>query len=80
MQRVCRICLRKDLDQQRKESLYRALAALEPSARSEEEIRENRLEKCLKCKSLSAGTCMSCGRLVEYMASVAAQGCPEDRW
>ena len=80
-QRVCRKCLLKDLDDKKiSEEIKQAIDRLDDGLKVSKEKYERRLNFCLECDRLNAGTCMACGCYVELRAAAVTGKCPYKKW
>lgn len=80
--RFCRKCLTRELAGQ--EEIYRTIREyidnLDPDAKADRELYEERLEVCKECELLLQGMCRSCGCYVELRAAMDKNTCPRKKW
>lgn len=80
--RFCRKCLTRELAGQ--EETYRTIREyidnLDPDAKADDKIYEERLEVCRECEMLLQGMCRSCGCYVELRAAMKKNNCPRKKW
>ena len=62
------------------EYVKKTRAMLPASEKAPDELYEERLNFCLACESLLAGTCLKCGCYVEIRAASKAAHCPISKW
>ena len=79
--RPCRKCLIKDLDDKKiSEEIKQAIDRLDDGLKVSEEEYGSRLDVCISCDRLNAGTCMACGCYVELRAAAVSGKCPYKKW
>ena len=78
----CKLCLIRDMAEKADiyEYVKRTRAMLSESEKASDELYEERLNVCLVCDSLLAGTCQKCGCYVEIRAASKSAHCPISRW
>ncbi len=80
--RFCRRCLTRELAGQ--EETYRTIREyidnLDPDAKADGKVYEERLEICRGCEMLLQGMCRSCGCYVELRAAMEKNNCPRKKW
>lgn len=80
--RLCRKCLTRELAGQ--EETYRTIREyidnLDPDAKADEGLYEERLDVCKECEMLLQGMCRSCGCYVELRAAMKKNTCPRKKW
>ncbi len=80
--RFCRKCLTRELAGQ--EETYRTIRQyidnLDPDAKADGKVYEERLEICRECEMLLQGMCRSCGCYVELRAAMKKNSCPRKKW
>ena len=78
----CKLCLIRDMAEKADiyEYVKKTRAMLPASEKAPDELYEERLNFCLACESLLAGTCLKCGCYVEIRAASKAAHCPISRW
>lgn len=80
--RFCRKCLTRELAGQ--EETYRTIREyidnLDPDAKADHKLYEERLAVCRECELLLQGMCRSCGCYVELRAAMAKNNCPRKKW
>lgn len=59
------------------ESIKEKTKNLSSDEKCENEVYEERLEKCKQCDNLISGVCMKCGCYVEFRAAFKKQKCPD---
>ena len=78
----CRRCLTRELAGQ--EETYRTIREyidnLDPDAKADGKVYEERLEICRGCEMLLQGMCRSCGCYVELRAAMEKNNCPRKKW
>ena len=62
------------------EYVKKTRAMLPKGEKASDELYEERLNVCMACDSLLAGTCHKCGCYVEIRAASKASECPIKRW
>ena len=62
------------------EYVKKTRAMLPDAEKASDELYEERLNVCMACESLLAGTCHKCGCYVEIRAASRASECPIKRW
>lgn len=79
--RHCRKCLLREMDAESYfKNLYDYIERLDPDIKADEELYQERLEKCKGCERLLEGMCRACGCFVELRAVIKKNACPYDRW
>ena len=78
----CKLCLIRDMAEKADiyEYVKKTRAMLPASEKATDELYEERLNFCLDCESLLAGTCLKCGCYVEIRAASKAAHCPISKW
>lgn len=80
--RFCRKCLTRELAGQ--EETYRTIREyidnLDPDAKADGALYEERLGICKECEMLLQGMCRSCGCYVELRAAMGKNVCPKKKW
>ena len=78
--RVCRMCLRRDMAGADYAKIEKYKEAIKPQDRVSDEQYEKRLSVCKQCEKLNAGTCNACGCYVELRALGRGNNCPKKKW
>ena len=78
--RVCKRCLRRDLDGAYFQSIYQYIEHLPQEQKADPQEVQRRLALCQTCDDLQNGMCAQCGCFVEVRAAKRAQRCPMGRW
>ena len=78
----CKLCLIRDMAEKADiyEYVKKTRAMLPDAEKASDELYEERLNVCMACESLLAGTCHKCGCYVEIRAASRASECPIKRW
>ncbi len=78
----CKLCLIRDIAEKADiyEYVKKTRAMLPDSEKAPDELYEERLNVCLDCGSLLAGTCQKCGCYVEIRAASKSTHCPISKW
>ena len=78
----CKLCLIRDMAEKADiyEYVKKTRSMLPDSEKASDELYEERLNVCIACESLLAGTCHKCGCYVEIRAASKASECPVKRW
>lgn len=78
MQRFCRQCLLREMDEKEAfQNLYTYLEHLPSDDKVPDEVYEERLNTCKGCSQLLSGMCRLCGCYVELRAAMKVRGCPQ---
>jgi len=78
-QRICRICLLKELGEGYFQNVYEYIESLPDEIKVCEEEYARRLEICCSCKNLVNGMCKICGCFVEVRAVKRLSHCPDTK-
>ena len=78
----CKLCLIRDMAEKADiyEYVKKTRAMLPDAEKAPDELYEERLNVCMACESLLAGTCHKCGCYVEIRAASKTSECPIKRW
>ncbi len=78
----CKLCLVRDMADKADiyEYVKKTRAMLSEKEKASDELYEERLNVCMSCGSLLAGTCAKCGCYVEIRAASASSHCPVSKW
>ena len=78
----CKLCLIRDMAEKADiyEYVKKTRAMLPDAEKAPDELYEERLNVCMDCESLLAGTCHKCGCYVEIRAASKTSECPIKRW
>lgn len=77
MGRECKKCLLyESAEGEILKDIKEKIEKLSPGEKCDNELYEERLEKCKKCDNLISGVCMKCGCYVEFRAAFKKQKCP----
>ena len=78
----CKLCLVRDMAEKADiyEYVKKTRAMLSEKEKASDELYEERLNVCMSCGSLLAGTCAKCGCYVEIRAASASSHCPVSKW
>ena len=78
----CKLCLIRDMAEKADiyEYVKKTRSMLPDSEKASDELYEERLNVCMVCESLLAGTCHKCGCYVEIRAASKSSECPVERW
>ena len=78
----CKLCLIRDMAEKADiyEYVKKTRAMLPEKEKASDELYEERLNVCMACESLLAGTCHKCGCYVEIRAASKSSECPIKKW
>ena len=78
----CKLCLIRDMAEKADiyEYVKKTRAMLSEKEKASDELYEVRLNVCMACESLLAGTCAKRGCYVEIRAASASSHCPVSKW